>query len=133
MKGLEIAQAKMKVQKVAFSAKVRCPSEDKMQRNVGLRFSIEDMIMGKGAGAALVLSGGQVIATCVFQRICVGGDDDVCGWLGKPEDEPFWLGKVKHVSLKLVGQSVTGLKGFSYNAPRLTSVTREKARERELY
>ena len=36
---------------------------------------------------------------------------------------PANIGKDKPFSLKLVGQSVTGLKGFSYNAPRLTSVT----------
>ena len=46
-------------------------SEDEMQRGVGLRFSIEDMIMGKRAGAAVVQSGGLVIATCVFQECFV--------------------------------------------------------------
>lgn len=54
---------------VAISAKVRCPSEeeeDEVQRGVGLRLSIEDMVMGKRAGAALVKSGGQVIPTLFF-------------------------------------------------------------------
>ena len=62
MNGLEIAQAQMKV---AFSAKVWCPSEHELP-GVGLRFSIEDMIMGERAEAALVLSGEQVIAKLVF-------------------------------------------------------------------
>jgi hypothetical protein len=46
-------------------------SEDELQRGVGLRFSVEDMIMGKRAGAAVVQSGGHVISTCVFQECFV--------------------------------------------------------------
>ena len=56
---------------------MRCPSEHELQSDVGLRLGIEDMIMRKRAGATLVLSGGQVIATRVFQRIGVGGDHEL--------------------------------------------------------
>ena len=45
--------------------------EEELQRGVGLRFSIEDMIMGTRAGVAVVQSGGHVIATCVFQECLV--------------------------------------------------------------